>query len=69
MKQDLDTARALPRDRAFVLQLTIGAAVVPDGFAGRVEHVTSGAAAHFETLDECLGFIARVLHTAARDVR
>jgi hypothetical protein len=30
-------------------------------FRGRAEHVVSGRATHFETLDELLGFIQRVL--------
>ena len=53
--------RVLPRDRAFVVQLTAQAAVVPEGFQGRVEHVASGQATHFHTVAECLVFMARVL--------
>jgi hypothetical protein len=30
-------------------------------FRGRAEHVVSGRATHFETLDELLAFIQRVL--------
>ena len=40
----LDIARVLPRDRAFVVQLTAQAVVAPEGFRGRVEHVASGQA-------------------------
>ena len=53
--------RVLPRDRAFVVQLTAQAAVVPEGFQGRVEHVASGQATHFHTVAECLAFMAQVL--------
>ena len=53
--------RVLPRDRAFVVQLTAQAAGTPAGFQGRVEHVASGQATHFHTVAECLGFMARVL--------
>jgi hypothetical protein len=31
--------------------------------AGRVEHVVSGQAAHFQSLEELLAFMARVLTT------
>ena len=53
--------RVLPRDRAFVVQLTAQAAGTPEGFRGRVEHVASGQATHFHTVAECLAFMARVL--------
>ena len=32
-------------------------------FAGRVEHVVSGQATHFQSLEELLAFIGRVLST------
>jgi hypothetical protein len=32
-----------------------------DSFRGRAEHVVSGRAAHFETLEELLAFIQQVL--------
>ena len=54
-------ARPLPRDRAFVVQLSAQAAGSPDSFQGRVEHVASGQATHFDALEDCLAFIARVL--------
>ncbi len=53
--------RVLPRDRAFVVQLTAQAVITPEGFLGRVEHVASGQATHFHTVAECLAFMARVL--------
>ncbi len=55
----------LPADRAFVVQLHAEADVAAGRFAGRVVHVVSGQTAHFETLQELLTFIARVL-TARR---
>lgn len=59
--------RPLPRQRAFLVQLQAQAEVTPERFAGRVEHVTSGQATHFHSLDECLAFIAGVLaHVAPR---
>lgn len=53
--------RPLPVQRAFVVQLHATAAVAHRRLNGRVEHVLSGQAAHFRTLDELLAFIARVL--------
>jgi len=51
----------LPRDRAFVVQLTAQAAGTPEDFWGRVEHVASGRATHFHTVADCLAFMARVV--------
>lgn len=51
----------LPTNRAFVVQLRAqppGDLLVWDG---RVEHVVSGQATHFHTLDELVAFISRVL--------
>ena len=53
--------RPLPVQRAFVVQLHATAAVAQGQLTGRVEHVLSGQAAHFDTLDELLAFMARVL--------
>ena len=47
--------------RAFVVQLHATAAVAQGQLSGRVEHVLSGQAAHFQTLNELLAFMARVL--------
>ena len=49
--------------RAFVVQLHATAVVAQGQLSGRVEHVLSGQAAHFQTLDELLAFMARVLAT------
>jgi hypothetical protein len=51
----------LPVHRAFVVQLHATAAVAQGQLTGRVEHVLSGQAAHFDTLDELLAFMAPVL--------
>jgi hypothetical protein len=61
MPQSPGADRPLPRQRAFLVQLHAQAEVTPERFAGRVEHVTSGQASHFHSLDECLAFIACVL--------
>ena len=52
---------ALPADRVFVVQFRPPA---PDGsptYEGRVEHLVSGQAARFHSLEELLAFIVRVL--------
>ena len=47
--------------RAFVVQLHATAVVAQGQLSGRVEHVLSGQAAHFQTLGELLAFMTRVL--------
>jgi len=43
--------------RAFVVQLREQADVEQGQWAGRVEHVTSGRATHFQSLEEMMTFI------------
>ena len=52
--------------RAFVVQLREQANVESGQWMGRIEHVTSGQAAHFHTVEELLGFVVRVLASAAK---
>jgi hypothetical protein len=47
--------------RAFVVQLWGGMVPTPEAMCGRVEHVMSGQATHFRSLEELLVFMARVL--------
>lgn len=47
--------------RAFVVQFRAETDVGRRQVAGRVEHVVSGHATHFHSLDDLLAFIARVL--------
>jgi len=47
--------------RAFVIQLRSETDVKQGRFEGRVEHVASGQAAHFHSLDDLLAFLAQVL--------
>jgi hypothetical protein len=44
-----------------VVQFHVGTDAAQGRFMGRVEHVMSGQAAHFQTLEEFLAFTARVL--------
>jgi hypothetical protein len=47
--------------RAFVVQFQSDTAVEQGHLAGRVEHVVSGQAAAFQSLETLLAFIAQVL--------
>jgi hypothetical protein len=57
-----DQFRPLPIRRAFVVQLHAEADVAHGRIMGRVEHVVSGQATRFHTLDELVRFFASVLH-------
>ena len=46
---------------AFVVQLREGTALTPEGLHGRVEHIVSGQAALFTSLEELGAFMAQVL--------
>ena len=64
-KRPPDESPLLPH-RAFVVQLREHADVERGQWAGRVEHVTSDQATHFQSLEELLAFIARVLAQRTR---
>jgi hypothetical protein len=51
----------LPTNRAFVVQLRAQPPGAPFAWDGRVEHVVSGQATHFHSLEELVAFISRVL--------
>jgi hypothetical protein len=61
LKSDRPRGRRLPANHAFVVQLSDEALGTRESFRGRAEHVVSGRAIHFETLDELLAFIQREL--------
>ena len=46
---------------AFVVQLRHGTALTPEGMQGRIEHIVSGQAATFTSLEEARAFMERVL--------
>jgi hypothetical protein len=56
-----DEARSLPVQRGFAVQLHAVAEVTQGQWMGRVEHVMSGRATHFQSLGELVAFIAQVL--------
>jgi hypothetical protein len=61
MYQDPSAARPLPAQGAFVVQFGPETEVARGQFVGRIEHVVSGQATHFRTLEACLAFVGRVL--------
>jgi hypothetical protein len=52
-----------PSERAFVVQFRDEAALAQGRWVGRVEHVVSGHATHFDTVDALLAFMAQMLAT------
>jgi hypothetical protein len=52
---------SLPARRAFVVQVHAEAQVEQGHFKGRVEHVVSRQAAHFESLEELVAFITQLV--------
>jgi hypothetical protein len=55
---------SLPVSRAFVMQLTPDTMSGAGRFHGRVEHIESGRAHRFGSLDDLMAFIAEVLETS-----
>jgi hypothetical protein len=53
----------LPVRQAFVVQLSAETEEEKGHWAGRVEHVVSGRATHFQSVDELLAFMTQVLRT------
>ena len=58
---------SLPSNRAFVVQLRGDADVEHGDFRGRVEHLVSMQATHFESVEELIAFIVRVVSTRQAD--
>ena len=52
---------SLPSNRMFAVQLSSEAQVAHGEFTGRVEHLVSMHATHFQSLDDLAAFIAQVL--------
>jgi hypothetical protein len=61
MVPSADNPAPLSVTRAFVVQFRADTAVEQGPLAGRVEHVVSGQATDFQSLETVLAFIARVL--------
>lgn len=58
---------SLPSNRAFVVQLRWDAAVEQRDFRGRVEHIKSMQATHFESVEELIAFIVRLVAAQQED--
>jgi hypothetical protein len=56
-----DPPNLLSVHRTFVVQLYADADIDAGRVAGRVEHVVSGQATHFSSLEALLAFLARIL--------
>jgi hypothetical protein len=52
---------SLPAKRAFVVQVHADAQVEQGQWKGRVEHLVSGEADHFDSLEELTAFIVQTL--------
>jgi hypothetical protein len=61
VEQPFGDAPAYPAQRAFVVQLHATADLAQGQVVGRVEHVLSGQATRFVTLDALLAFMVRVV--------
>ena len=57
---------AYPTQRAFVVQVHGEADLAQGEVWGRVEHIVSGQAMHFETMEALVQFIVQVLNTTTR---
>ena len=68
MPREIATYAPLSVHRAFVVHFRTNSNVARGPIEGRVEHVISGQSTHFDSLEELLSFIARVLrqHTEKR---
>jgi hypothetical protein len=63
MISSAEAARPLPAQRAFVVQFSAQTNVELGQFAGRVEHVVSGHARRFQTLEELVASLVQMLTT------
>lgn len=61
MSQHREKLAPLSVHHAFVVHLRVNSDIARRRIAGLVEHVVSGQATHFRSLEELLAFIARVL--------
>jgi hypothetical protein len=63
VKPPAETPSALSPHRAFVVQFRAETEIEQGRCTGRVEHVVTGQATRFASLEELLAFIAQVLAT------
>lgn len=60
MELSEETSTLSPQ-RAFVVQFRARAGVEQTRFTGRVEHITTGQATRFESVEDLVMFVSRVL--------
>ena len=65
MKSQLEQSPAFAPAQAFVVQFGRETALDTGRMAGRVEHVVSGKAARFQSVDELMAFMTEVLREVA----
>jgi hypothetical protein len=63
MPQDAERLAPLSVHHAFVVHFRVNSEVAQGRMAGRVEHVASGQSTHFNSLEDLLVFMGRVLAT------
>ena len=54
---DSAATNALPSSRAFVVQFTAAPDVPQRRIAGRIEHIATGQALHFQNLQQLIAFV------------
>lgn len=62
-RDEVTEPATLRPEHAFVVEFGNAADAAPDRLTGRVEHVVSGRATQFASLEELLAFVTRVLRT------
>jgi hypothetical protein len=62
MKSQTGGKSPLSPQWAFVLQFRAGADIEQGCCEGRIEHIVSGSATHFQSLEELLAFLAKELN-------
>ena len=65
MKSQLEQSPTYAPAQAFVVQFGRETALDTGRMAGRVEHVVSGKAARFQSVDELMAFMTEVLRAVA----
>jgi hypothetical protein len=60
---------AFPAWRAFVVQFTRASEGLPETFSGRVEHLSSGRRARFESPEELVATLRRLLDELSKTAR
>jgi len=62
MADRIEDRSRLPSARAFVVQFRAPDDVKPESLKGKVEHISSGRAQNFSSIEELCAFMAQVLN-------